>query len=1142
MSRGAAFVLLSMLVLMAAACGGGGGSGRRNAIGSLDAPPTSSPIALTRDGSLLVAANADGATVALLSQVEGDLSLVAEVAVGADPRSVAIDRSDARAFVACAADDRVDVVDLATRTRVASFPVGTEPDALLLSPNGTRGWVAAAVSGTLTVFDPATLAIEATLTLSPDVVREPCALAITDDGDGDDDDETLCVAGCFAATRAGRTGADEGQDDQREGRVALLSAATGALLATVPLAPLPEPAFPTNGSTLDRVGTIGGAGGIDATEPANPPIVAHVPSLFPNQLAALAIHPTNRICYVASVGTSPDGPAAHDGNVHGLVSLVNLVVRNEIVLPALSPVVHQRAPLDLDLGSDLVPPPAIALPQPSAIAWRRDGSEAWLAVAASDVIVRMTVDSLGVPTIGAPRVAGASQMRRIDLRSIAAPMAPCSCPHGIALDRTGARAFVLGRTSFTVASIDLATDTVVDVERTTPAPPPGSAEEAARLGGELFRTGRVALDRMAHDSAGACAVCHPDGLSDHVTWMTDDGPRQTPPLDSLRSEVAGDRPRLLGWSATRDETHDFELQARRLLGARGLVDDDRIVFLFGGAAGGSDRAEGEAFHSFTGEVSLANELAGKQALPPLPSARRDFGAATLPDGRLLIAGGRAGAGDGTLLSGAGSVVLFDPRANAVTPLSDTGFTPRHSLMVAALATPQGAKVIAAGGYDTTDPAAAPVATVEEYDVATDAWSAVASMPVATAQAAIAALAPLNEGEPWARADVVGGNLGSLQLPLVTGAVHVWSTASAPGSWSTLPFSLLPRRELQAAAIVRGDAPHHVLAFGGRDASGNVVTTVDGYAATLSQDAPVDPVAPIASALTPLPFPLADAGIAVANDHVLLFGGVDASGNELATLLEYDPSANPPSGSAGAPGVPSGLFVERGPLTAPRRGVAASSPPPLHPLLPAISAGRDSRLDALATWVERAVRTRSASSAPSGTIVAEGRDLFAFVGLTGVPGVSCVTCHGGPRWTRSTRDWDGPPTPALAAGPQAIHEAELVATASQPGTLPQNGVLVDVGTFDPASLNEVRLDAADVSVRLPARGDRGFNVPSLLGVGATAPYLHDGRAATLAQVLDGSLPLHGTSPMRFVHHVVDPNERLALLAFLGTIDGDTSPFP
>ena len=64
-------------------------------------------------------------------------------------------------------------------------------------------------------------------------------------------------------------------------------------------------------------------------------------------------------------------------------------------------------------------------------------------------------------------------------------------------------------------------------------------------------------------------------------------------------------------------------------------------------------------------------------------------------------------------------------------------------------------------------------------------------------------------------------------------------------------------------------------------------------------------------------------------------------------------------------------------------------------------------------------------------------------------------------------------------------------------------LCRVGTFDPALFsdgvsNEIR---ANNAANVQARGILGFNVPSLISVFASAPYLHSGAAPTLEAVLE-----------------------------------------
>jgi YVTN family beta-propeller protein len=64
-------------------------------------------------------------------------------------------------------------------------------------------------------------------------------------------------------------------------------------------------------------------------------------------------------------------------------------------------------------------------------------------------------------------------------------------------------------------------------------------------------------------------------------------------------------------------------------------------------------------------------------------------------------------------------------------------------------------------------------------------------------------------------------------------------------------------------------------------------------------------------------------------------------------------------------------------------------------------------------------------------------------------------------------------------------------------------LEKVGTFDPNDPIEIRDNAAAAI----ALGADGFNVPSLLSINYSAPYLHRGQAQTLEEVF----PLHGLGP-------------------------------
>jgi YVTN family beta-propeller protein len=1126
-----------------AACGGGGGGGSN----VITPPPPktfgprgSSSVVLTSDDKQLLAVNSDTDTVSILDVTQEKPVKACELAVGADPRSVAVTASGAKAYVANAGDGTVSVLGLGAEPRVLkTITVGTEPRAVLVNDGDTRAFVANSGTNDISVIDTSNDTVVQTVPIDAGVGTAPRALAYRKDASG----ERLLAAMFFAELRPGKTGLDEPQDDGKEGRVAIFNAgATLTFVAATALAPVANTGFNSNGSVLDLIGTTNGAGGTNAPDPSNPANNTFATGAYPNQLAAIGIHPSNGKAYVVSTAASPNGPFGFNFNVQGLVSVMDLATNAEVTTDATA-AVHQKAPLNLNQGlkQDTATLPVIFQSNPVAIAWKPDGSEAWIAIQNSELLVRMVVDANGVPTINAPVVNGGASIARIDLHEVASPLIKAKAPRGLVLNSTGTRAFVHNYVSRSISVVDTTQRKVVATELTTAVPAEGTPGAAVQLGAELFFTGRGPQERMSSESWGGCIVCHPDGLADGVTWMFPAGPRQSIPLDGMFNRFHTGDQRILNWSALRDENQDFELNTRGVFGGRGLVEDDRVVFVAGGAsgAGPTDSAGVQQYHQVLNTFSNNNILAANATLPALLSARRDFGMATLWDGRIVIVGGRAGSGNGALITGADTVLLFNPKNNTLVRRNATGFTARHSFGLTAVETSGGPRVLAVGGYASTVAATAPTATVEEYNPVTDTWRTVAPLPVATAEFGIANNGPLNVGEPLAEVNVMCGNRGSIATPNVTGAIFRYTPDPAGnGTWRTLTFAFTPRRNLGGASIVRGVFPSHVFAIGGRDAAGTALATVESFAATTSQNAPTDPTSAV-TPLTNLPQARHSFAIGTAVNRIFVFGGVDAAGADTNTTFEYNAAANPAGGVAGAPGTPSGVWAARAALPAALRSGAASTPQPVTNFLAIRSSGLDPRQDAIAEWIKRAVRSHVAPNrGKTNAAITAGRELFAQAGLTGVSGVSCATCHGGAKWTRSVVDFAAPPSPDLGRGFEEVRGAELRRTRSQPATL------FDVGTFVPFTAGrniEAQFNPADVGVRVNALGANGFNIPSLLSVHQTPPYYHHGIARTLDEVLNGAHDQNGTSPLKGVHRVADPTQRANLIEFLKSIDETTAIF-
>jgi mono/diheme cytochrome c family protein len=146
-------------------------------------------------------------------------------------------------------------------------------------------------------------------------------------------------------------------------------------------------------------------------------------------------------------------------------------------------------------------------------------------------------------------------------------------------------AFTINENSRNLTVISFGTQTAVAAVPATDAPGAG-VEAAVNRGQKFFTTG---LGRWSLGGQGwnSCGSCHPDGLTDNVTWYFARGPRQTTSLDGTYDPRDPARRRVLNWTGIFDEVHDFELNTRGNSGGVGALvhragppvgAGDRIVF------------------------------------------------------------------------------------------------------------------------------------------------------------------------------------------------------------------------------------------------------------------------------------------------------------------------------------------------------------------------------------------------------------------------------------------------------------------------------------------------------------------------------------------------------------------------------------
>jgi YVTN family beta-propeller protein len=510
--------------------------------------------------------NPDNDSVSVIDVSRDSNQKVEEIAVGEEPRFLAITDKDRRVFVSNSRSGTVSMINPKNRKVLLTTTVGTEPAGLAVTPDGNFVYVANFGSADVAVLD----AHSGELVLRiPGVGPKPRAIAITDD--------KVYVTHFLAELRndARSVSEKEGRDDGKEGRVTVISLASNQVIGTVALNPLADTGFTSNGSVLDR---------IRATDPAT---FTFVTGAFPNLLESIVIK-GNR-AYLPNVGSSPNGPFRFNVNVQALLSVFDTMTDTD-----------SGQTVNLNRGVPFEPIGVrLFNTTPIALAFKHDSDEGYVVAAGIDRLVRVELDNSGTPTINPPSGAGApTGIIRIPVGKH---------PQGIAINSTDTRAYVFNYISRDVSVVDVESgsptvNTEIARVASAPLPASGTLDEIVQHGKELFNTsigpaGTVTdslppAGRMSDLGWGNCYNCHPRGLHDGVTWLFPDGPRQTismestgqhpQPADALINTngaplLPSFKQRVLNWSAVRDEIQDFELNIRAVSGGQGLIRDGLAV-------------------------------------------------------------------------------------------------------------------------------------------------------------------------------------------------------------------------------------------------------------------------------------------------------------------------------------------------------------------------------------------------------------------------------------------------------------------------------------------------------------------------------------------------------------------------------------
>jgi YVTN family beta-propeller protein len=542
-------------------------------------PSRSSTIAITSDDRRVVVVNRETNTVSVIEVRDKhgkDVAhKLAEVVVGLEPRNVALHPNDHEAYVTNALSGTVSVIALAGEHAfqvVDEIRVGTEPRGCAVTPNGKLLYVANHTEGTVSVIDTASRKVVDTL----EVGGNPAAIAVTNDGDDSDTDERVFVTLFFA--EPARDENVEGFDDGKRGVLRTFRVNDTGSIAKIVLSAIPDIGFTadrtafcpqTNPNLHDPIF----CPDVQA-EPGSDVITRDPQGAFPNQLSSALIR--EGLLYVPNICAGPEPPVQFTVNVQGCVHVVDAPKRVE------------RKDLHVNLNVEVAAEPPPADPTSS------------LAGLFSNDLVAVDADPAGEVFLIVSRggnfvfLASPDDDGKLTLGKKVVRIQTGNLPNGVVVSHDGRRAYTNNEANISVTAIDLEDKKYLTLDIPSGEPPaPGTVQHNSLLGKLAFFTALGVPDngfldtpirdivplnfrgKQSSNAWSSCGSCHPDGLSDGVTWLFAAGPRQTIPLDGMFAKDTNmNDQRILNWSAVRGSNHDFNNNSRAVQGGCGFASDD----------------------------------------------------------------------------------------------------------------------------------------------------------------------------------------------------------------------------------------------------------------------------------------------------------------------------------------------------------------------------------------------------------------------------------------------------------------------------------------------------------------------------------------------------------------------------------------
>lgn len=572
-------------------------------------PSNGSSIALSPDESRLVVANRDKGTVTVFAVTypagaAASLAKIAELDLGAgsEPWQLTIDPKGDRAYVALRQAQklvRIDGIDKAAPTKGPEVAVGSEPTAVALSPLGTKAYVANFVDGTVSVVETDKMTVAKTIDLNKTIVgllgtgltarpalAHPRSVAVSNNGNNDETDEYLYATEFYAVREAAEAADGSNADTSKRGVVYRVKLSNDNL-ETIDLSPLGDMGFA--------------------------PTPADTAGCYPNALQSVTLN--GKYAYVLSVCASPRGPlgvqtqnppiacpagpGTAGNNECNAGGAQEGVCQPSNTCVDVAPVKTSTAPLLTVIDTTTDPPAEVASSSLNERWFARyttnnvnnDGSRRLPLFANDMTFVPGTASTTPIAYVtangtnaafrlvfsaaGAITAVGSNTPAKdfIDLTN-GQTQDPTNPKHGLL--PTGAVAgsknfmFVANDVSRNVSVVDLGIQAVAGAGQAVFESSAKAASETSVLRGRLFFNTGLGRWSLRGQGWGACQSCHPDGLSDNVTWYFGRGPRQSTSLDGSFS-ADGTVQRLFNWTAIFDDVADFEGNTRGTSGGVGAI-------------------------------------------------------------------------------------------------------------------------------------------------------------------------------------------------------------------------------------------------------------------------------------------------------------------------------------------------------------------------------------------------------------------------------------------------------------------------------------------------------------------------------------------------------------------------------------------